>query len=378
MSGADHGPAREKAARLHQELHAAADTIEPGPPVPFASLARAADRRRRIRLSVLSGAAVAAIVAGGSALAVGPTPRSTPVADGAPPPAGQASLLTSPAPSESATPDTARCKPADLSVSWSPRSHSSMPTTVYFLRFTNLSGHGCTVTGYPRLQVAGPASLRGNRVFYGPGNAALGSIPITPVTLAPGHRAVSQVGFGGEVGWTGCVSPVWRVMVPGSRSHAVRLGMPASTGALLCTTMPAVVSPVYAAGHGPALSSGSTSSPSHGPTKRQVAYAQGLVVLRQFLGEWRSRGAAKAARDFLQPEFRAPPGQPGPRLVFGKVVGFRPTSWTSPDRFTLVVDLDLRFAGDPLAWGQGRNERFVTFVRVPGTQRYLLALATGP
>lgn len=256
-----------------------------------------------------------------------------------------------------------------------------MPTTVYFLRFTNVGGHTCTITGHPRLHVAGPASLHENHVVYGLGNAALGHIPISRVTLTPGHRAVSQVAFGGSVGWTGCVSPVWRVTAPGSHGHGIRLDMPATTTAQLCDKMPVEVSPVYAAGHGPARRRQTTPTRSQETMTRKTAYTTGLAILRQFLGQWSDHGLAKAARRFLQPEFRPLPGQSGPKLLSGKVVDFRPSSWTSPDQFTLDVDMNLQFAGPPEqrgAWGQGRNERFVTFTRIPGTQRYLLALATSP
>jgi len=43
---------------------------------------------------------------------------------------------------------------------------------------------------------------------------------------------------------------------------------------------------------------------------------------------------------------------------------------------TLLVGLDLRFADDPMAWSEGRNDRFVSIHR--DGDGVLLELASGP
>lgn len=60
------------------------------------------------------------------------------------------------------------------------------------------------------------------------------------------------------------------------------------------------------------------------------------------------------------------------------MVSWRPFRWVSDDDFTLLVILDLHFAGSPGAWSPGRNGRFIAFTRNAGHGQYLMYFATGP
>lgn len=336
-----------------------------------------ASRRRRTRLTTLAVAAATAVVIGAGAAIASLQPGAMPVA-GSGPSSGQHAATTPGTHSGTGVP---ACGPEDVAVSWLRFNHVSMPGVVYFLRLRNTAGYTCVIKGYPGLTVVGPPSLHGNRAYYAPGNAALGRIPVASVHLAPGHAVLSQVMFGGSVGWTGCVSPVWKVTVPLSRGRQpVRLAMPKTTEAQLCNDMPYSVSPVY-----PASRSGLPPTPTGTPAgsgRHQADYRHALATVRAYLATWKSKGVRVANDKFLPPQYGPGPGPYGPRLLSGRVTGFQPVSWTSPRHFTLVVDLDLRFPGDAqawAAWGQGVNTRFVTFTTAPGTPTgYRMALATGP
>ena len=113
---------------------------------------------------------------------------------------------------------------------------------------------------------------------------------------------------------------------------------------------------------------------------RRVAYGRGTATVRAYLDTWKHHGLQAANQRFLA----SPPGQgaAGPGLISGRLVRFRPVSWTSPGHFTLVVDLTLRFQGHArawAAWGQGTNTRFVTFTKAPQSPTgYRMSLATSP
>jgi hypothetical protein len=103
-----------------------------------------------------------------------------------------------------------------------------------------------------------------------------------------------------------------------------------------------------------------------------------LSALRGFLRAWQHRGLSQAGARYLEPGYRVPPGQGAPRLVSGRILSSHVVSRSSPGTLTMEVLLDLRFRGDPGAWGQGRNDRFVTAHRSGPTGRVLLTLATSP
>lgn len=372
-AGRDPGP--PGSGRLREELRSAVDLVQLDQP-PLAILERAAARRRRTRLTILAVAAATAGVIGVGAAVAGLRAAGAPVAGPGPGPTPGQHASGDPG-THSGT-GVPACGPGDLAVSWLPYGHSSMPGVVYFLRLRNTARYTCVIKGYPGLEVAGPATLHGNRAMYAPGNAALGRIPVAGIHLAPGHAVLSQVMFGGSVGWTGCVSPEWKVTVPLSRGRQpVRLTMPKSTEAQLCDDMPYLVSPVYPASRGGLPPSPGGTPPGSG--HHQADYQHALATVRAYLATWKSKGLRVANDQFLPPQYGPRPGPYGPRLLSGKVTGFQPVSWTSPDEFTLVVDMDLRFPGTAQAWGQGVNTRFVTFAKAPGTPTgYRMTLATGP
>jgi len=272
------------------------------------------------------------------------------------------------------------CAPQDLSVSWVRQTHPSMPGVVYFLRLRNTTGSSCLIKGYPRLRVVGPASLRGNRAVYAPGNAALGKIPVSEVELAPGQAVLSQVLLGG-LGGPDCASPVWRVTAPSAPGQrATRLTMPKATGALLCSNTSYEVSPVYPASRRRGLAPRSRhSTPATG--RRHFAYRQAAATVRAYLATWKDQGLRAANDRFLLAPPEPGSAGVGPDLLSGRLVAVRPVSWTSPARFTVAVQLELRFRGRSrawAAWGDGTNTRFVTFTRSLGSHTgYRITLATG-
>jgi hypothetical protein len=46
----------------------------------------------------------------------------------------------------------------------------------------------------------------------------------------------------------------------------------------------------------------------------------------------------------------------------GTLVSFTPYKWVSPDLFTGMAVLNLHSRGNRGAWGDGRNDRFVTII----------------
>lgn len=112
-----------------------------------------------------------------------------------------------------------------------------------------------------------------------------------------------------------------------------------------------------------------------------VIQAEAVAAARQqfqeFLDEWQHDGYREAAASYLTPEYQAQPGVPdGPQIVDGGIDSVVLDSWESPERFTLEVLLDLKFKGDPGAWGNGPNTRFVTVTRDSTAEHYRFGLAT--
>lgn len=103
-----------------------------------------------------------------------------------------------------------------------------------------------------------------------------------------------------------------------------------------------------------------------------------ILQLTSFLNDWRTEGAFKAASKYLAGDERPTSPSGLPVLVSGQVKSSEVVTLVSEDQFTVMVVLDLKFSGDPVAWGQGANTRFVTFTRTSPTSPYLMYLATGP
>lgn len=103
-----------------------------------------------------------------------------------------------------------------------------------------------------------------------------------------------------------------------------------------------------------------------------------ILQLTSFLNDWRTEGAFKAASKYLTGAMRPTSPSGLPVLVSGQVKSSKVVTLVSEDQFTVDVVLDLKFSGDSGAWGQGVNERFVTFTRTSPTSPYLMYLATSP
>jgi hypothetical protein len=111
--------------------------------------------------------------------------------------------------------------------------------------------------------------------------------------------------------------------------------------------------------------------------QRRSAARAGRRLLRAHLETWRREGLFVASRRYLEAVSQPPSDVGLPRLSSGRVLHADVFSWASPDRFTLEVSLDLHFRGDPMAWNDGRNDRFVTFTGVDGALR-IADIATSP
>jgi hypothetical protein len=103
------------------------------------------------------------------------------------------------------------------------------------------------------------------------------------------------------------------------------------------------------------------------------AYAAAVAELQRYLDAWRTEGSGVADR-FVVPEQRG--GML--RLRTGRVSSYQPWGWTSVNRFTLEVQLELHFVGSAGVWNDGLNDRFITFTRSAAEDPYLLEFATGP
>jgi hypothetical protein len=95
-------------------------------------------------------------------------------------------------------------------------------------------------------------------------------------------------------------------------------------------------------------------------TARREATVRARRLIQAFLDAWAEDGYATALHRYLTREFRVVDDSGMPRLVSGRVTRATLHSWTSNGRFTVEVDLDLHFRGDPMAWTNGVNTRFVT------------------
>lgn len=107
-----------------------------------------------------------------------------------------------------------------------------------------------------------------------------------------------------------------------------------------------------------------------------VEAAMGRV--QSYLDTWIRDGCAAAATAYRGASEQASTARDCPRLISGRARLEEVHDWRSADDFTLLLALDLHFAGDPGAWGEGANERFVTFTRTTPGQAWALSLATGP
>ena len=124
----------------------------------------------------------------------------------------------------------------------------------------------------------------------------------------------------------------------------------------------------------PRSSSSVATSSAARPARHQVEAA--VRTVRRYLHAWVAQGPSAASR-YLVADERTTSDQGAPRLASGIIRSYRLDRWQGPRAFTLLVSLDLRFTGSPLAWNRGLNDRFVTVHRT-GHSGYLLRFATSP
>jgi hypothetical protein len=111
-------------------------------------------------------------------------------------------------------------------------------------------------------------------------------------------------------------------------------------------------------------------------TPQQLTAEEAERELQAYLDAWSSDGAAAATQKYLTADQQVETDAEAPHLASGKVIGVGdPTTTADGTRFQ--VALDLRFDDDPVAWTQGRNDRFVYFTRAAG-DRLAMSFATGP
>jgi hypothetical protein len=115
-----------------------------------------------------------------------------------------------------------------------------------------------------------------------------------------------------------------------------------------------------------------TSTASAAPTE-----AEARTELQAYLDAWRTDGPASASRAYLTADQQVPDDADAPHLRSGKVTGVTDAEPTS-DGQRFLATLELSFDGNPAAWGEGTNDRFVTFTPRAGAIPYEMAFATSP
>lgn len=126
----------------------------------------------------------------------------------------------------------------------------------------------------------------------------------------------------------------------------------------------------------------SSSTPRKAPTvsvDHSADYAKAFAYLQSFLDSWKKIGFYAAGQKYFDSAGKSQIQKQGnPVLVAGTVKSVQPYSWDSADNFMVQVELDLRFSGDAVTWGNGINTLFVTFVRSSASTPYQMTLNTGP
>jgi hypothetical protein len=123
----------------------------------------------------------------------------------------------------------------------------------------------------------------------------------------------------------------------------------------------------------------SSTTPAGGATTGagSVTRAAAIRMLQAYLDSWRTDGLAIANRRYLVPDEQVANGADALVLAAGRVATVRSESPTASG-LVLDVDLDLTFRGGTGAWGDGINERFVTFTPREGAVPFVMSLATSP
>lgn len=122
----------------------------------------------------------------------------------------------------------------------------------------------------------------------------------------------------------------------------------------------------------------SSSAPAATTTAPTLTQVEAVAELQSYLAAWAADGPASASETYLVTDEQVDSDGDAPMLVTGKVVTVTGAQPTPDGGLTLQVTLDMTFDGNPMAWGNGSNERFVTFTPRSGEIPYAMSFATGP
>lgn len=113
------------------------------------------------------------------------------------------------------------------------------------------------------------------------------------------------------------------------------------------------------------------------PARSSITRSGAARELQAYLDSWRRDGLFSASRTYLVADEQAT--DKADMLVLSKGRVAKVWSATpSADGLVLHVELDLTFRGNTGAWGNGTNERFVTFTPRAGAVPFAMSLATSP
>ena len=128
-------------------------------------------------------------------------------------------------------------------------------------------------------------------------------------------------------------------------------------------------------------SAGSTPSmttPASPTAAPSLAQADAVAELQSYLDAWSTDGPASASQAYLTADQQVSNDADAPKLASGKVTKVAGAQPGPDGELTLHVILDMTFDGDPIAWGNGVNERFVTFTPRDAQIPYAMSFATSP
>jgi hypothetical protein len=99
---------------------------------------------------------------------------------------------------------------------------------------------------------------------------------------------------------------------------------------------------------------------------KQTAYKFATTELQEYLDAWRLHGSVIATREFLVPSQQVGSNATNLYLASGTARLGYPFTWVSQNRFTLLMNLDLHFQGDP---GRGASGPTTGTSRTRGPRR---------
>jgi hypothetical protein len=202
-----------------------------GLPAPDITVIRRRVGRHRARSAAFAAAAIVVVV--GSAGII----RSAIQAPSAP------TAPTAPAAPTRPHQAMAPCSGQDLQITGPQTPSVTMPGTVAAIVFRNTGATSCTLEGWPKVAVDGPRPAAGTIAVTYATTTAAWSVRVTRVVLRPGASAAATVLIAAPVTATGCGSPAWSIVPPGTARSTVIRGP--SDSPLVCAGAKIVVSAVY-------------------------------------------------------------------------------------------------------------------------------------